>query len=76
MSRNFGPEASATACYIYATGDAVIGMAADLQDPPELIPQFIKKWEQGNDIVFGIYTHIPNPIALGEKPRYVGGDCH
>lgn len=56
LSRNFGPEASATACYVYASGNAVIGIAADLQDPPELIPQFIKKWEQGNDLVLGIYT--------------------
>jgi len=64
LSRNFGPEASATACYIYATGDAVIGMAADLQDPPELIPQFIKKWEQGNDIVFGIYTKTEDNIFI------------
>lgn len=56
LSRNFGPEASATACYVYASGNAVIGIAADLQDPPELIPQFVKKWEQGNDIVLGIYT--------------------
>lgn len=56
LSRNFGPEASATACYVYASGNAVIGIAADLQDPPELIPQFVKKWEQGNDLVLGIYT--------------------
>lgn len=56
LSRNFGPEASATACYVYASGNAVIGIAADLQDPPELIPQFIKKWEQGYEIVLGIYT--------------------
>lgn len=55
LSRNFGPEASAAACYEYATGEAVIGLAADLQDPPELIPQFIKKWEQGHDVVIGIY---------------------
>ena len=55
LSRNFGPEASATACYTYATGDAIIGIAADLQDPPELIPQFIKKWEEGYEVVIGIY---------------------
>lgn len=64
LSRNFGPEASATACYRYATGDAVIGIGADLQDPPELIPQFIKKWEQGNDIVFGIYTKNVDSIFI------------
>lgn len=64
LSRNFGPEASLTACYTYATGDAVIGIAADLQDPPELIPQFIKKWEQGNDIVFGIYTKTEDNMFI------------
>ena len=64
LSRNFGPEASGTACYTYATGDAIIGIAADLQDPPELIPQFIKKWEQGNDIVFGIYTKTTDSFFI------------
>ncbi|MCR4312972.1 MAG: glycosyltransferase family 2 protein [Candidatus Roizmanbacteria bacterium] len=64
LSRNFGAEASATACYTYATGDAVIGIAADMQDPPELIPQFIKKWEQGNDIIFGIYTKAEDNVFI------------
>jgi len=64
LSRNFGPEASATACYTYATGDAVIGIAADLQDPPELIPRFIIKWEQGNDIIFGIYNKTEGSIII------------
>jgi len=64
LSRNFGPEASATACYTYATGDVIIAIAADLQDPPELIPKFIQKWEQGNDIVFGIYTKTEDPLFI------------
>lgn len=64
LSRNFGPEASATACYTYATGDAIMAIAADLQDPPELIPQFIKKWEQGSDIVFGIYNKTVDLAAV------------
>jgi len=55
LSRNFGPEASGQAAFNYATGDAIIGISADLQDPPELIPQFIKKWENGYDIVLGRY---------------------
>ncbi len=55
LSRNFGPEASAAACYKFATGDAIIALPADLQDPPELIPQFIKKWEQGHEVIIGIY---------------------
>lgn len=64
LSRNFGPEASGHACYSYATGDAVIGVAADLQDPPELIPEFIKKWENGSDIVLGIYTKTTDPALI------------
>lgn len=64
LSRNFGPEASGTACYQYSTGDAVIVIAADLQDSPELIPQFIKKWEQDIDIVFGIYTKTEDSILI------------
>ena len=56
LSRNFGPEASANACFVYSTGDVIISIAADLQDPPELIYEFIHKWEKGSDIIFGIYT--------------------
>lgn len=56
LTRNFGAEASGQAAFDHATGDAVIGIAADLQDPPELIPEFIKKWEEGYAIVQGTYT--------------------
>jgi dolichol-phosphate mannosyltransferase len=52
FSRNFGQQAAFTAGLDFATGDAVISLDADLQDPPELIPEMIKKWEQGYDIVF------------------------
>lgn len=55
LSRNFGPEASTQACFDYARGDAVIALPCDLQDPPELIPKFIKKWEEGFSIVLGVY---------------------
>ena len=37
-----------------ARGDAVIGMASDLQDPPEMIPQFLAKWEEGFKAVVGV----------------------
>ena len=52
LSRNFGKETAMIAGLDYANGDAVVIMDADLQDPPELIPEMIKYWEQGYDDVF------------------------
>ena len=54
MSRNFGCDGAITAGLKYAKGDAAVIMNADLQDPPEMIPEFIKKWEDGYEIVYGI----------------------
>ncbi|MCX6727167.1 MAG: glycosyltransferase family 2 protein [Candidatus Shapirobacteria bacterium] len=56
LSRNFGPEASGQALTDYSTGDAVIFLPCDLQDPPELMPKLIKRWNDGYDIVLGQYT--------------------
>ena len=53
FSRNFGKEIAMIAGLDYATGDSLIFMDADLQDPPELIPEFIKYWEEGYDDVYG-----------------------
>lgn len=52
-ARNFGHIRSPYWAIINGSGDAVIYMASDLQDPPELIPEFIKKWEDGYKIVLG-----------------------
>lgn len=52
LSRNFGKETAMIAGLDYATGDSVIFMDADLQDPPELIPELIKYWEEGYDDVY------------------------
>ncbi len=52
FSRNFGKEIAMIAGLDYAKGDAVIFMDADLQDPPELIPELIKYWEKGYDDVY------------------------
>ena len=52
LSRNFGKEAAMTAAIDYASGDAVIPIDADLQDPPELIAQMIEKWREGYDVVY------------------------
>ena len=51
MSRNFGGTPSILAGFKYATGDALIYLDSDLQDPPELFPKLIKKWEEGYDVV-------------------------
>lgn len=53
FSRNFGKEIAMIAGLDYATGDCVIFMDADLQDPPELIPEMLKLWEQGNEVIYG-----------------------
>lgn len=51
LSRNFGKEQALTAGLDTAAGDAVIPIDADLQDPPELIPQLIERWREGYDVV-------------------------
>ena len=55
-ARNFGHIRSPYYGMLQANGDVVINMVSDLQDPPELIPEFIKKWEEGNKIVVGQKT--------------------
>lgn len=52
LSRNFGKENAMLAGFDYAKGDALVIIDADLQDPPELIPQMIEFWEQGFDDVY------------------------
>jgi len=52
FSRNFGHQIAITAGMDYARGDAIVIIDADLQDPPELIPQMIDKWHEGYDIVY------------------------
>src|SRR5262245_15676468 len=54
LSRNFGYQNSITAGMLACQGAAIMVIDADLQDPPELIPEFVRHWEAGHDIVYGI----------------------
>lgn len=56
FARNFGHQIAVTAGIDAANGDAVVLIDADLQDPPEVIHQMIKKWHQGFDVVYGTRT--------------------
>ena len=53
FSRNFGHQCAVTAGLQYVTGDAIVIIDADLQDPPELIPDMLKLWESGNEVIYG-----------------------
>lgn len=55
-NRNFGTRRSGINCMAHAKGDAVISIPCDFQDPPELIPEFVKEWENGHKIVCGQKT--------------------
>ncbi len=56
LSRNFRMDGGLTAGLEFVRGDAVILMTADLQDPPEKIPDFLRAWEQGYEHVYGVVT--------------------
>jgi glycosyltransferase involved in cell wall biosynthesis len=63
LSRNFGKEAAMTAGLDHTDADAVIVIDADLQDPPELIPQLIEQWREGYDVVYAT-----RQARAGESP--------
>lgn len=64
FSRNFGYQCSVQAGMTYAKGDCMITIDVDCEDPPELIPVFLKKWEEGFDIVYGVRTNRPESKLL------------
>ena len=53
FSRNFGHQAAVTAGLKVVTGDAIVIIDSDLQDPPETIPEMLKLWEAGNEVIYG-----------------------
>jgi dolichol-phosphate mannosyltransferase len=64
FARNFGHQIAVTAGVDAAQGDAVVLIDADLQDPPEVIHEMIKKWEEGYDVVYGTRTERPGESAF------------
>jgi glycosyltransferase involved in cell wall biosynthesis len=64
LSRNFGHQAAITAGMAHATGDAVIFLDADLQDPPELIATFLDHFRDGCDVVYGVRKNRKEPFWL------------
>lgn len=88
FSRNFGNQLAITAGYDYAQGDAIIALDADLQDPPELIHEMIRKWEEGFYIVYArrssrhdgffktltafVYYKLLHAVAEIPIPQHVG----
>ncbi|QMV14774.1 Prophage bactoprenol glucosyl transferase YfdH [Vibrio spartinae] len=64
LSRNFGHQQAVSAGLDASTGDAVVLIDADLQDPPKLIEQMIAKWEDGYDVVYGTRDHREGESAF------------
>ena len=70
-ARNFGQIRSPIHALYQATGDAVIGMASDLQDPPEMLGEFVRRWEDGYAMVLAVKTTSDeNPLMFWIRKRY------
>ena len=70
-ANNFGPINSGMNAFCAATGDVVIQIAADLQDPPEMISQFLEKYEEGFDLVCAVKTASQeNPVVFALRSLY------
>ena len=69
-SRNFGAEKSGFTAMRHANGDAVIGIPADLQEPPAMIPRFIEYWEKGYEVVYGVYRNHYEGLLKRSSRRF------
>lgn len=70
-ARNFGPNRSGSYGMLQGTGDALICIVCDLQDPPEMIPTFLQKWEEGYKVVLGQKTKSKeNPLMFQVRKLY------
>lgn len=71
LARNFGHQIAVTAGLNYVRGEAVIILDADLQDPPELIPQLVEKWQQGYQVVYAQRTQRRKEGWFKRLPAYL-----
>src|SRR5215472_9006579 len=70
-ARNFGHIRSPHHALLQTTGDAVIGLVADLQDPPEMIPTLIEEWEKGYSMVLCVKrSSAENPLMFWLRKKY------
>jgi len=71
LSRNFGKDVALSAGLEYARGDAVVPIDADLQDPPELIPEMVAKWREGYEVVYAARSSREGDSFLRRNIAYV-----
>ena len=70
-ARNFGHIRSPIHALLQAKGDAVISVVADLQDPPEMLPEFLQKWEEGYKVVLGVKEKsLESPLMFAIRKMY------
>lgn len=69
-SRNFGQHASVLGGLRQASGDAIVLIDVDCEDPPELIPTFVAGWREGYDIVYGVRKRRPEPAPITAARRF------
>jgi glycosyltransferase involved in cell wall biosynthesis len=70
-TRNFGPNRSGNNALLQASGDAAVLMVSDLQEPPDMIPEFIEKWEQGYKVVMAVKNQSEeSPIMYALRTLY------
>ncbi len=69
-TRNFGHIRSPYHAFLQARGDAVLGVVADFQDPPELIPAFLAKWSEGYKVVIGVKAGSHESWLMGRTRRF------
>ena len=68
---NYGPDRSGANALFSASGDAIIAMASDLEDPPSMIPLFVEAWKEGYPVALGQYrSRKGNPITLLFRKAY------